>query len=231
MGLARTADGAPQPFAVFAAAVERVYYGFVFTAHPTFGRTMELQTMLAAAAFGPDGDPQREQILARAERLTHRPPARLDLPEEHAQSIQVIRQVRAIVREVYEVAFDVARELYPDDWRKLRPRLLTLATWVGYDTDGRADIGWTVTFAKRLMVQLDQLKHYRAVTQSCLERCRQRAAGWCRCWSCSTRAWPSPSSRPRTISWCWTSPAGRIPTGASGWPRPPATWSRAAAAG
>ena len=170
MGLARTADGAPQPFAVFAAAVERVYYGFVFTAHPTFGRTMELQTMLAAAAFGPDGDPQREQILARAERLTHRPPARLDLPEEHAQSIQVIRQVRAIVREVYEVAFDVARELYPDDWRKLRPRLLTLATWVGYDTDGRADIGWTITFAKRLMVQLDQLKHYRAVTQSCLER-------------------------------------------------------------
>ena len=170
MGLARTADGAPQPFAVFAAGVERVYYGFVFTAHPTFGRTMELQTMLAAAAFGPDGDPQREQILARAERLTHRPPARLDLPEEHAQSIQVIRQVRAIVREVYEVAFDVARELYPDDWRKLRPRLLTLATWVGYDTDGRADIGWTITFAKRLMVQLDQLKHYRAVTQSCLER-------------------------------------------------------------
>ena len=169
MGLVRTADGAPQPFAVFAAAVERVYYGFVFTAHPTFGRTMELQTMLAAAAFGPDGDPQREQILARAERLTHRPPARLDLPEEHAQSIQVIRQVRAIVREVYEVAFDVARELYPDDWRKLRPRLLTLATWVGYDTDGRADIGWTITFAKRLMVQLDQLKHYRAVTQSCLE--------------------------------------------------------------
>ena len=65
--------------------------------------------------------------------------------------------MRAIVREVYEVAFDVARELYPDDWRELRPRLLTLATWVGYDTDGRADIGWTVTFAKRLMVQLDQL--------------------------------------------------------------------------
>jgi phosphoenolpyruvate carboxylase len=169
-GLAHGPDGALQPFATFAAGVERIYYGFVFTAHPTFGRTMELQTMLAAAAFGAEGDPHREQVLARAERVPHRPPAKLDLAEEHAQSVQVIRQVRAIVREVYEIAFDVARELYPHEWRRLRPRLLTLATWVGYDTDGRADIGWTVTFAKRLLVQLDQLRHYRAITQDCLAK-------------------------------------------------------------
>jgi phosphoenolpyruvate carboxylase len=169
-GLAHGPDGALQPFAAFAAGVERIYYGFVFTAHPTFGRTMELQTMLAAAAFGAEGDPHREQVLARAERVPHRPPAKLDLAEEHAQSVQVIRQVRAIVREVYEIAFDVARELYPHEWRRLRPRLLTLATWVGYDTDGRADIGWTVTFAKRLLVQLDQLRHYRGITQDCLAK-------------------------------------------------------------
>jgi phosphoenolpyruvate carboxylase len=170
MALAHGANGAPQPFARFAAGVGRVYYGFVFTAHPTFGRTMELQNMLAAAAFGAEGDPHREQVLFCAERLPHRPPARLDLAEEHAQSMQVIRQVRAIVREIYEIAFDVAREVYPQDWRRLLPQLLTLATWVGYDTDGRADIGWTVTFAKRLLVQLDQLKHYRAVTQACLAK-------------------------------------------------------------
>ena len=34
----------PVPFDDFAARLQRVYYGFVFTAHPTFGRTMELQT-------------------------------------------------------------------------------------------------------------------------------------------------------------------------------------------
>ncbi len=170
LGLAHEPDGTARSFAHFAASVERVYYGFVFTAHPTFGRTMELQTMLAAAAFGAEGDPHREQVLTRAERLPHRPPARLDLTEEHNQSIQVIRQVRAIVREIYEIAFDVAREIYPQEWRRLRPRLLTLATWVGYDTDGRADIGWTITFAKRLLVQLDQLRHYRTVTQACLAK-------------------------------------------------------------
>ena len=111
----------------------------------------------------------------------------------------MIDQVRAIVRECYGIALDVARELYPAEWRGLRPRLLTLATWVGYDTDGRADIGWTVTFAKRLMVQLDQLRHYRLP--------RGRAWRWpaasrrrCRCSSCWRRGWRWRSSRPRTIS-------------------------------
>ena len=77
-----------------------------------------------------------------------------------------------LVREVYQIAFEVARELYQEEWRRLRPRLLTLATWVGYDTDGRSDIGWNTTFAKRLMVQLDQLGHYRTEIRACLEHAR-----------------------------------------------------------
>jgi phosphoenolpyruvate carboxylase len=175
---ARDKDGRPAPFAVFAKRLERVHYGFVFTAHPTFGRSMELQTMLASAAFGApaqedvEGKRQLRELLARAEKLVHRPPPRLDLKEEHVQSVMVIAQARAIVRQVYEVAFDVARELYPADWRRLRPSLLTLATWVGYDTDGRADIGWTTTFAKRLILQLNQLRHYRAMVQACVDRAR-----------------------------------------------------------
>ena len=35
-----------------------------------------------------------------------------------------------------------------------------------------ADIVWTTTFAKRLMVQLDQLRHYRRLATACLERAR-----------------------------------------------------------
>ena len=73
----------------------------------------------------------------------------------------VIREARAVVRRVYELVFATARELYPDDWRRLRPGLLTLASWVGYDTDGRADIGWTTTFASACRSQVDQLRHYR----------------------------------------------------------------------
>ena len=51
-GLAQDEQGQRVPFATFDRRLQRVYYGFVFTAHPTFGRTMELQMRLAAAAFG-----------------------------------------------------------------------------------------------------------------------------------------------------------------------------------
>ena len=175
---AKDADGGLASFDVFATRLERVYYGFVFTAHPTFSRRMELQTMLASAAFGAaaqdtlDGQRQLHDLLLQAEKLVHRPPTKLDLNEEHAQSVLVIGLARTIVRQVYEIAFDVARELYPDKWRHLRPGLVTLATWVGYDTDGRADIGWTTTFAKRLILQLDQLRHYRAMVQACVAQAR-----------------------------------------------------------
>ena len=128
--------------------------------------------------------------------------------------------------------FDVARELYPDDWRKLRPRLLTLATWVGYDTDGRADIGWTVDVRQaadgaarpaRALPRRDRRPAWRA-------RRRRAAAG-----AAARAARGAPGARDQVgrgrSRGARTSPAGRMPSGASGWPRPPATWSRAAAAG
>ena len=61
--------------------LERVYYGFVFTAHPTFGRTMELQTMLAARRVrARTADPERAaRPWPGPSSVAHRPPARLDL--------------------------------------------------------------------------------------------------------------------------------------------------------
>jgi phosphoenolpyruvate carboxylase len=56
--------------------------------------------------------------------------------------------------------------MYPERWTELDPRLLTLASWVGYDLDGRSDIPWTMTFAKRLGVQVLQLERYHAEAQS-----------------------------------------------------------------
>ena len=160
--------GETLPFAEFAARLHRIVYGLVVTAHPTFGLGVELQEILCALATGVDAEGRpldaaaRAGLLARAERLPHRPPVRLDLNEEHAQSLRVLRQLRGAVREVHRVALDVAAELYPDEWRNLHPRLVSVASWVGYDTDGRADIDWTTTFAKRIAVQLDQLAYYRA---------------------------------------------------------------------
>lgn len=169
--LALDEAGDKVPFATFAQRLRRICYGFVFTAHPTFGRTMELQELLARAAFMPDGAAKGE-LLARIEAVQHRPPQRLDLAEEHTQSVQVIRQIRAVIRDIHGIALNVGRELYPSEWRQLVPRLLSVATWVGYDTDGRADIAWTTTFAKRLMIQLEQLRHYRDMVQACTARTR-----------------------------------------------------------
>ncbi len=172
-GLAQGEDGAPVPFATFAARLERICYGFVFTAHPTFGRTMELQTMLARAAFAPEADPERHAGPGPG-RARGAPPAGTARPRGGACPVAARDRpgARRSSASVYGIALDVARELYPAEWRGLRPRLLTLATWVGYDTDGRADIGWTVTFAKRLMVQLDQLRHYLAAARECLALAR-----------------------------------------------------------
>ena len=61
--------------------------------------------------------------------------------------------------------FEVAQELYPERWTELSPRLVTFASWVGYDLDGRSDIPWTATFAKRLKVQVLQLERYREACQ------------------------------------------------------------------
>jgi phosphoenolpyruvate carboxylase len=164
---ARAADGQLRPFAEFASALHRIAYGLVITAHPTFSLSVDLQEILASLAIGADGEGQpldaeaRIALLAEAERLPHRPPVRLDLAEEHAQSLRVLHRIRAAMCQVYEIAFDVALELYPDAWRELRPRLISVASWVGYDTDGRADIDWSTTFSKRLAVQLDQLAYYR----------------------------------------------------------------------
>jgi phosphoenolpyruvate carboxylase len=66
------------------------------------------------------------------------------------------------LHELYRVALDVARERYPEQWRILVPRLITVASWVGFDLDGRSDIGWATTFTTALRNQLTQLARYRA---------------------------------------------------------------------
>lgn len=154
------------PFAAFKERAGAVAYGFVFTAHPTFGLSLPLMDRLAALAFGLDGEGRAldeaalAAVLDEAEAMPHRP-ERMDLAAEHAMSLRVIANGRAAVRTVHKIALGVARELYPEQWQELVPRLVTLASWVGYDTDGRSDIRWSTTFAKRLRVQVEQLAYHR----------------------------------------------------------------------
>ncbi len=108
---------------------------------------------------------ERNRLLAQARAVEHRPAEKLDLTYEHELSLLAIENIHKALRRAYEIAFEVAAELYPEDWQKLSPRLLTIASWVGYDLDGRSDIRWSDTLLKRLKVQVLQLERYRATVE------------------------------------------------------------------
>ena len=156
------------PFTSFKRRMEGATFGVVFTAHPTFSIDETLLVCLAELGAGVDADGQVLDSAAIDGRLRmalageHRPRPDIDLATEHGLSLTAIANARMALERVYGIVFEVAAELYPDNWRQLRPRLVTLATWVGYDLDGRSDIQWFHTFKKRLRVQIGQLEHYSA---------------------------------------------------------------------
>ncbi len=157
----------PVPFEQFRAQVEHELFGIVMTAHPTFnlsGELMELLTTLASGRAG-DGtslsDSTRRELVDHMAGLVHRPDDDLSLTREHNLSLIAIGNVQAALRRLYAIVHDVAANHYPDRWTELTPRLITVASWVGYDLDGRSDIKWTDTLRKRLIVQAGQLRHYR----------------------------------------------------------------------
>ena len=151
-------DEAGQPVTVetFARRVGRVFYGFVFTAHPTFSLSSALQRRLTELALAKD-EATRRDLLAEIERLPHRPEAKLDLNAEFEQSVIAIGHVRGALLRAYRIVLKIAQELYPEQWQQVTPRLCSVASWVGYDMDGRSDIPWTATIANRLVVQERQL--------------------------------------------------------------------------
>jgi phosphoenolpyruvate carboxylase len=157
---------APVPFEQFRDHVEREAFGIVITAHPTFNLSGELMELLTTLATGrsPDGRPlgraERDALVSRMAGLEHRPDPDLNLTREHVLSLVAIRNIQEALRRLYGIVYAVAEEAYPDRWTELTPKLVTVASWVGYDLDGRSDIHWTETLRKRLIVQEAQLRHY-----------------------------------------------------------------------
>lgn len=153
-------------FASYQAAVERELFGIVITAHPTFSQSHEMVRLLAELGLNRTADggklpaARRRKILDDARAVEHRPPQPLDLAYEHDMSVAAIANIQGALRQAYEIALDVAAEHYPAEWEQLSPRLVTVASWVGYDLDGRSDIKWSDTLFKRLKVQVLQLQRY-----------------------------------------------------------------------
>ncbi|MDE2516009.1 MAG: phosphoenolpyruvate carboxylase [Rhodospirillales bacterium] len=137
----------PVPFAQFRAAIERTRHAAVFTAHPTFALPAPVFASLAAMASGAPAPPAH---------ASHRP-GPITLAEEHAQAIAAIAHGRDALDAFVAALLTVARDAWPDRWTALAPRPLILTSWVGFDTDGRTDIGWWDTLRLRLDLKRAQL--------------------------------------------------------------------------
>ena len=153
-------------FEEFRTALARSVFGVVFTAHPTFSISLDLARILAELATGNTVDgvaidqAGRDERMETAARVEHRPPDQLSLEVEHAWVTEALNHAHDAVESAHRTALRVARDHWPEQWTKLEPRLVTLASWVGYDQDGRTDITWTRTIAARLADKLAMIERH-----------------------------------------------------------------------
>jgi phosphoenolpyruvate carboxylase len=144
-------NDSPVRWAEYRALVERTRFAAVFTAHPTFALPVAVGQALANLACG-RAAPAFE---------SHRPPP-VTLADEFAQSVVAIENGRDALDRLNAAMLSVARSAWPDRWTELMPRPVVLSSWVGYDTDGRTDIGWWDTLRLRLEMKRLQLLRLQA---------------------------------------------------------------------
>lgn len=135
-------------------ALEETRAGAVFTAHPTFAMSRALRAALAAIAEGANP--------AAIDNIAHAPDPAITLADEHADAQEAIARAQEAFRAINREILLWARARFPDRWPEIVPAPLSLATWVGYDLDGRTDIHWSQTFRLRLEEKAAQLRRYAA---------------------------------------------------------------------
>jgi phosphoenolpyruvate carboxylase len=162
--------GALKPFEQFCAEWETPRYGLVFTAHPTFSLSAELRQILAALAGQPD-EKTKQSLLVQLKQAEHRPDSEITLDYEHGLTLETLANVQSALSVMTDRLIAVARELYPLQWAAMRPCFASVATWVGYDLDGRTDIRWWHSLVFKLDEKARQLSAYAALAHDVKARC------------------------------------------------------------
>jgi len=152
------ANQAKLGFAAFRKWVESEAIGLVVTAHPTFALTPKMrQRVLSAAA----GKASRGKLTAE-DIIRAQPPS---LQGEHELAQDCITVMHQVIDQTSRLIFAQAAKSFPRDYTKLTPKLVSVASWVGYDLDGRRDIQWTDTFRLKLSEKAAKLDEYLAMAQ------------------------------------------------------------------
>ena len=166
---------AAEGYDAFREAVEMPTGGIVFTAHPTFALAQALRLALAAYVTKP-GAGQRaalKKLIREDGRVWNQS---ITLDAEHREAQDALRHA-AEAQAVYAThVVEIAREAFPDAWQMLRPALPTIASWVGYDLDGRTDIPWFRSVRLRLGEKAVQLARYAAQLDGIIEGVKIPAA-------------------------------------------------------
>ena len=151
--LAKT--GQDESFEAFAARWATPVQHIVFTAHPTFLLNGAQSDAVAQAATKGEIS---EQMVCVADH--NRDTVTLDY--EHGEAMVAIARAAAARDHLSAQLFDQASSRWPKAWRALRPMPFRFATWVGYDMDGRTDIGWATSLHYRLREKSMRLAGYAA---------------------------------------------------------------------
>ncbi len=137
-------DDETTAFERFKARWSRARNGIVLTAHPTFGLSEELSRRMLDITTG------EAKGLRGAMGIPHRPDANITLEYEHKAVQFAIQNLRDAQEDLLNAFFSVAAAGFGERAYKLRPQLATVASWVGYDLDGRTDIKWVHSFVLKL---------------------------------------------------------------------------------
>lgn len=146
-------------FAAFRARWEHPVLHAVFTAHPTFLLTPAQSDAVAAAASS-------EEPIDAAACVTPAERPAITLAFEHAQAMRAITHAQDARDAIIAGLLTHARREWPEAWAQFRPLPFRFATWVGYDMDGRTDIGWAQSIGFRLAEKAERLAHYVAALET-----------------------------------------------------------------
>lgn len=147
--------GETPDFDAFSKAWSRARAGIVLTAHPTFGVSESLAAQMVEIAASDD-----ELAVDRA-RLPHRPDSPIDLAYEHRRAQSAIVNLRNALEDLFNRFYRVSHDAFGDQAFETKPKLATIASWVGYDLDGRTDITWLASIKLRLKEKLAALSDIR----------------------------------------------------------------------
>ena len=143
----------------FKAILETPLGGIVFTAHPTFALSPAVRSSFAAHVSANTAN--SAQALRDAVQEDGRAWSKsISLLGEHEEAQDTITNAQNALTAYAKRVLDFARQAFPDQWRTLKLSVPTLASWVGYDLDGRTDIHWSQSFALRLQEKAVQLSRY-----------------------------------------------------------------------